>query len=152
MGYLPGVPLSSKMIFKSGDEVVILRWAPIMRGKMRMRRLYMVLTEQTRERYSIDESRLDYSFSEYGVYVREYPDAFFEELTSNPENPLCIVHCNFQDASPITSHNDPQGALRMKIAGLEVDLNNARNENMALRENNKSMIEYVREMEDQLGI
>lgn len=144
-----GLPTSPKAIFKSGDEVIVLRWAKITRGNITMRRLYMVLTEQIQWRYQIPDEELNYDFSEYGVYVREYPDAYFEELTSNPENPLWLVHCSFFDATPSTGEEADR--LRARIKGLETDLSNARNEIETLREQYKSLVEYVRELEDKLG-
>lgn len=100
---IEGLPQLPELWFMSGDSVFLVRDAPISRNGIPYRRCYMILTEKVMARYGIQESDLNYELSEYGIYVREYQTAQFQQLTYNPESPVILVSCNF-DGTIITDN------------------------------------------------
>lgn len=90
-----GVPQLTEIWFWSGDRVFLVRDVPMMRDGIKYMRLYLVLTEQVRWRYSINDEKLNYEVSDYGVYIKEYPASHFHRLSINPEAPVVLMTCNF---------------------------------------------------------
>lgn len=94
-----GLPQLTEIWFWSGDRVFLVRDVPIIRNGARYKRLYLVLTEQVKWRYSITENKLNYEVSDYGVYIKEYPESHFQRLSINPESPVVLMTCNFDGTS-----------------------------------------------------
>jgi hypothetical protein len=139
---LPTIPI---VVFWSGDIAYLIREVPIVKGGKRFLRLYMILDDFTVWRYKIKPSDLDFTISEYGVYIKEYPAEYFERLTGNPENPVLLAFCNFDGTFTL---DNIIAQLKDKIVRLQDEVNTLRNENEQIREKLKEAIEYIKVLEE----
>lgn len=134
-------PQSPEVVWWSGDRAICLRSVKVKRQGSDYIRMYLVLTEQTIWRYGIDERNLDYELAVDGVYVQEYPLAHFYECTSNPENPMIIMTCNFDGTS---SFGNDFINLKNELASKNDLISTLRGENKTLRDELKVAVERVR--------
>jgi len=117
---------------------------PIVRNHTNYFRMFMIPTEQTKWRHDIKEEDLNYEITEYGILIREYPQDYYVEISSNPENRMGLMCCYFDGVDAV----GPEFVeMRKKIARLKQTIRIQESENARLREQYKIAVERLRAFE-----
>ena len=142
MAVYEGMPTTPRVLFWSGDEAVVLRVVDTTKRGIPHKALIMIASEQLKWRYPdlIKEEELDYSITEEGTFVREYPSEYVFDLTTNPENPWIIVLCNFDGSIVI---DNILKETKRKLIVLQDQINTLLTENQRLREELKEAKSYI---------
>lgn len=140
----PGLPVLPWIVFWSGDILVYIRDTPIIRSGVPFKRVYMIPTEQVVWRYNIDQEKLNYEISEFGVLIREYPSDHFHWLSQSPENQLVFISCNFDGSTTIGMKIIEQGN---KLTRLTSVIKTLENENSEIRDKLRVAVERLRVLE-----
>ena len=149
-----GLPQNIEAEFWSADRTTIIGMQNAQKGIL-YKRFWMILHEDTLERYSIDKrdirsgGQLDYSISGNGVFVREYPAEYCILKLDNPQNPIMKILCNFDGTLTIESEIQAMAYKLIRFEKISAEL---QKENSNLIKKIGELSEEIAEIKSRFGV